>query len=60
MATKNYKWEEVTNEALLETSRTLMKLLSDLHPHYTAIVTANSCELCEWVLMTRTDEYIRD
>ena len=52
--------DNITNEELLEASRPLIKLMNKLHPHHTAIVTATSVEILEWLMYSKTEEFLKD
>ena len=42
-------------------SNQLIKWLNDnYHPHTTIIITPTSAELVEWLMFTKTDEFIKD
>ena len=51
---------KITNEQLLEAAKPLIKLMNDLHPHHTAIVTSTTVEISEWLIFAKTEEFVKD
>lgn len=50
----------ITTKELLEKATPLIKLLNDLHPHHTIIVTNTSAVLWEWKVAWYTKEFLKD
>lgn len=51
---------KITNEQLLEAAKPLIKLMNELHPHHTAIVTATDVEISQWLVCASTEEFLKD
>lgn len=44
-----------------EAAKPVIKWLAEnVHPHHTAVITANSAELLESKMCSRTDEFLKD
>ena len=52
--------KEITSKELLEASKPLMKLMNELHPMHTAIVTGISVEISELLVAATTQEFLKD
>mgnify|MGYP003651060532 CR=1 FL=1 len=50
----------ITNKQLLEAAKPLIKLMNELHPHHTAIVTATDVELFQSQMFSKTEEFLKD
>ncbi len=50
----------ITTQELLEKATPLIKLLNELHPHHTIIVTSTSAVLYEWEVACYTEEFVKD
>lgn len=50
----------ITTKELEEKATPLIKLLNELHPHHTIIVTSTSAVLWEWKVACHTEEFLKD